>query len=1201
MRAAGYRRLTGWAIDITLLHEIVAAGEAILISLPERERLPTAALFSAADNVLPRNGFALEDVPHISKLLFQIGGTRGHGSLLDKFRTVLEGMGIELVYTDTELGLDDETGDSADGDVDSTDEGPAPRLPVAPHDPHDPRDDSTIPTFPSSAPVREVSTSPSPMHYAPQRRRNSDSVALAFGTNNGIQLPNGTSEPAPRTSRSQSNAGLTPSDSLRKEVRFSDVVDSQSVSDVTWDHETTGAPTFDNIPFRPKSDANGDASKGPNGSAQPGDEEEDARPSTSADNRPPPDFSHFGELAQSFRSRFPSANGEVLSEEEFSSISMDLKELVTGASTEEPSLPQHPGQVEESSDAPERESTDDNHDLPHTEYSTQLPYRDAKDEAEMDDGQIAFIASREQMFKMSSFNHWRDLACRQRSHNIRLESHAERWDAWETMGEALGIWIETALTMQIDENEAVQIYQEHLRQQARERERKDSASPSAEHLPPTPSILSKGSVNPRVRQSIERSRESLVAGVPRLGSDVASADGLSRQASQSVERTLIDDPTPRSASARGIGEPQIRGLRSFGSHWQHGVDLDDDERDFYDASEELELDEPMHDEVTIRSKYQIAAAGWDFFLLSKSLTHWANCAEEEVERTQIARRHILRRRCFGAWLGEREKDETEAESKATWFAQMVAMREWHDIAMKTCIKTQGLHRAAVRIDGIRTLENLLGNWYHVAKMRQAAAIDSQRLLGGCLEHWHAESTWLHSAHEEAQGIFNGSLMGRYMRHWREGARIQERAEAGAVPLIARRDEFLRSGLSLAWRQEAEEARNRERVAVVQDLSEYTKHWVYETRLVQWQEEQDYELLDNLTYHWYCEWRFVLCQRVIEQQERARFFEKWTGIGVAQAARSYHLRQLARDVRHHDSITGFFNSGLESLEQLEMQAYHARGLIVQRVVPRVIKHWVDQFNQHQQLSNWSHLAQTFSVGESVLPHWQAVRKQEWQKRMQRLYRDCRQRVRLDTVADIFDTWRRATAENVTKGWEAENVHAEEDNAMVASVADAWQSKLELLVVLSEVAEDSDRETHLIQWNSLLEVHQESSLDAEEYDFAQTAYGYWDEWRLASLDLPGRERTAQDFLRQNTRRDRQRFFAMWASYTPNVDSVPEMDFRASRRGGSRWTTPAPRRSRLMTDYTPFRTPARPNFGQSSTTPAYRPPSEMTFDEGDEEDGI
>lgn len=771
--------LTVHATDITLLHEIVAAGEAIFISLPERERLPTAALFSAADDVLPRHGFALEDVPHVSKLLFQIGGTRGQGSLLDKFRTVLSGMGIELVYTDDDEELEpgDDTGDTSTsllGNLEHVGDGPTPRVSATP--PRDPRDDSTIPDFSTAIPAREVPSSPSPMHYAPQRRRNSDSIALTFGTN-GMSLLDGVREPVPRMTRSHSNTGIAPSDSLRKAVRFSDVVDSQSVSDISWDHETTGAPTFDNIPFRPKNDSNGAPSEEVNGMARPGgqeEEKEDARPSTSAENRPPTDFSHFGEASQGFQSHFPSANGEVLSEEEFSSLSIDVKGLATEEDAQKPDSPQHPGHVAESPSAASRDSTDDNNDLPHTGYSTQLPFRDAKDEAEMDKGQIAFIASREQMFKMSSFNHWKDVSRHQRAHNIRLESHAERWDAWETMGEALGIWIEAALTMQVDDNDAVRIYQEHLRQQAQEREGASDSS-EAENLPPTPAALAKGNVNPRIRQSIERSRESLLS-VPRSESDVRSPDRLSRQASQSVDRTLIDDDTPRPVPGRTLRESQDQRLQSFGSNWQHGRNpQEDDDEEFYDASEELDVDEPVHDEVIIRSKYQLAAAGWDYFLLSKSMTHWANRAEEEVERTQIARRHILRRRCFGAWIGEREKDETEAESKAIWFSQMVTIRDWREVAVNTANNVQGLTQAAVRMDNTELAHNAISEWHEEAKMRQAAGIDSQRLRTACLQHWQAESTWLHSAHQEAEGIFKGSLLGRYMRHWREGALIQERA------------------------------------------------------------------------------------------------------------------------------------------------------------------------------------------------------------------------------------------------------------------------------------------------------------------------------------------------------------------------------------------------------------------------------------------
>lgn len=1142
--------------------------------------------------MLPRYGFASEDVPHIARLLFRVGGQRGPDTLLDKFQTVIGEMGIELVYSfDGTQGTD--TGHEPTGDASTLDAQTPQAL----------RDDFLL-----APPASHIaaSSSPSPMHYAPHRRRNSDSIALALGMNgNGPFNGNGNAiETAPRVTRAHSTVGLMPPEPQRKEVRFSDVVDSLSVSDITWDRDETGGSTFENIPFRPRTDVPDDPSEGPNGFVQAGmgSPQDEDRPSTRADNRPPLDFSHFGDPEQGFGSHLTEPlNGGVLPEEELSSVSVDLGALGEDEATDEPSLPIYPvGNLDvPNTPGPASDSTSEHNDLRHTDYSSQLPFRDARDEDEMEAEQVAFIASREQMFRMSSFNHWRDVARHNRSYNIRVQAHAESWDAWETIGWALSTWIDSALTMHVDENDGIQAYQDHMRQRELERRREDANRNTASYVPvpPTPPGLSRGSVNPHVRQSIERSKESL-ASAGRSPSNVRSTGGQSRQQSQSVERTLIEDLPLRPAAGRGSGDSRMRG--PLGSAWTPSIALEDNDN-LYDASEEeLESEDLETSEDAGYSQYQVAAAAWSYFLLSKAFSHWADRADEEVERTQVARRHILRKKCYHALVGDQQRDETEAESKAIWFGQMVVMRQWRDTAVVTANNSRAMRLMAVRKQRRNAAEDAFLNWYHESKLRLAGQIDAQRLQLDCLQHWEAESQWLTSAHDEAEGIFKGSMLGRYMRHWKGEAQIQQRAEAGAGPIIARRDELLRSGLSLAWRQEAEETKNRERVAVIQELSDWTKHWTYETRLVQWQEEQDAEELDSAAYHWYLEWRLSLAERVIAQQERARFFERWVDATRASSARSYHLRHLARDVRHHDTITGFFNSGLEALEQLEMQAYQARGLIVQRVVPRVVRKWKTQLSHHHRMNNWSRLSNYFPIGETIIPHWQRVRRQEWQRRMQRLYNDFKYRVRTEAVKNCLDIWRVGTANAVTQGWEADDMRGEDDNAMVHDVVDAWRSKLEFVAFTGEVAEDADKETHLIQWHSLLEVHTENRLDAEEFDYSQTVGAYWDEWTLASVALRGREQTVREFTGHNARRDARHFLANWASQTEAVgDRVPEMDFRATRRS-SRWATPAPVRTRLMTDMTPFRTPARPTFRQSTTTPAYRPPSEMTFPERDEDDG-
>lgn len=1207
--------LTDHAADISLLHEIVAAAETILPSLPERQRLPSNALFTAADETLPRHGVALEDAPHISRLLFTIGGMRGPESLLDKFGSVLGDMGIEIVYTDQSLASV-ESADPPSLDVSDHDDAlPTPKAPLPDIDALPPRASTSL------AAQQETASSSSPMHYAPRCRRNSDSIAMNFAAPTN-ESHDENQRLAPALTRAHSAAGVVPPsfEPHKKEVRFSDVIDSQSISEITYEQEPSGgASTIENIPFRPKS-ANGSAHLVPE--AQTG---QDDRPSTRAENRAPTDFSNFGQQAPGHSDHLAGlTNGDILSDEEFSSISMDdLVGLRGEDQARDPSPSRREGAHREGPVTERKdgsESTDEHGDLRHDEYSTQLPLRDArqeeeaKDEGHISKPHIAFLDSREQMFKMSSFNHWRSVA----RFNTRAEAHADWRNEWRMIGGALETWIESALTMHVDENQGHQAYQEHVRQMQSIERSREASDLHSESDNPFASAMPEGSVHPRVRQSIERRRSSMNSR-ERSMSETRAAERPGRQSSQSVERTLLEDGLHRPFHGRDLEDARAEQLRFLGREWERErlrQSIEDDEL-YYDAEEELEEQEMVH-EAVFRSQYQIAAAAWDYFLVSKAFTHWANRAAEEVQRTEVARRHILRRKCFNAWLMEGQDDETEAESKAVWFSQLNVLKQWRDTAVASARKHERLSRIATLKEWKHVTEDTLTAWYQESKFRLAEAIDTHRLRTACLQHWAAESQWLASAHEEAEGIYRGTTLGRYMRFWKAEARIQERAEQGAGPIITRRDEFLRAGLALAWRHEAEEAKAREKVAIRQELGGLAKHWVYETRLIAWQEEQDAELLDSATYHWYCEWRLILCKRVMDQYEKARFVEKWADATTTASARTYHLRHLARDVRYHDSITGFFNASMDALEQLETRAYHARGLIVQRAVPKVIKKWTGQLENHRRMERWSKLGRFFAASEDVIPHWQAIRKQEWKKRMYRLYTDYKYRANRELVKNCLGTWWQATADTISKGWEADDMIVEDDNALVVSVVDAWRSKAEYVTFSTEVAEDADREVQLTLWHSLLEGQEESMSDAVEYDFVQTTRAYSDEWTLTSVALRGQEHAVQEFQGHKTRRDMRHFFATWASQTSAFASFGSSrtllpgesmlmmtadknnNFRATRRS-ARWTTTpiAPPRTRNLVDYTPFRTPARPSFRMSTTTPKYRPPSELTFEEEEEEE--
>jgi len=92
--------------DVAILHEIVVLAQELLPGLPEREKLPTNALFSAYFDILPRVGVDADHDNRYATVLFKIGGLRGEGTLYEKFEKVLSRMGIDIEFDheEDELG-----------------------------------------------------------------------------------------------------------------------------------------------------------------------------------------------------------------------------------------------------------------------------------------------------------------------------------------------------------------------------------------------------------------------------------------------------------------------------------------------------------------------------------------------------------------------------------------------------------------------------------------------------------------------------------------------------------------------------------------------------------------------------------------------------------------------------------------------------------------------------------------------------------------------------------------------------------------------------------------------------------------------------------------------------------------------------------------------------------------------------------------
>jgi protein SFI1 len=84
----------------------VQLAQELYFTLPDRERLPTNALFKAYYDILPRLGLDANHDNRFARVLFKIGGLRGHGTLRERFVDVMGDMGIQVAFDDESIASD---------------------------------------------------------------------------------------------------------------------------------------------------------------------------------------------------------------------------------------------------------------------------------------------------------------------------------------------------------------------------------------------------------------------------------------------------------------------------------------------------------------------------------------------------------------------------------------------------------------------------------------------------------------------------------------------------------------------------------------------------------------------------------------------------------------------------------------------------------------------------------------------------------------------------------------------------------------------------------------------------------------------------------------------------------------------------------------------------------------------------------------
>jgi protein SFI1 len=498
-----------------------------------------------------------------------------------------------------------------------------------------------------------------------------------------------------------------------------------------------------------------------------------------------------------------------------------------------------------------------------------------------------------------------------------------------------------------------------------------------------------------------------------------------------------------------------------------------------------------------------AARARSLFLLTKAFTHWAKSAEDEVQRTSVARRHILRTRFFNGW-----RDITAVnEMKVQHFVLGTFLHKWR----RRTTEVRQRQEQAIQLYDDNLQRKYYKDWFFkfceiAAPAWRNARLDP-RLKRATFQQWHEAAAIWSERDAWATDRRDQLIQRKSIRIWRQktatvralGPQAEEfrrrSLSTNALATIQRQARFapLLSAFQVAgdaqrlqmtfqtWRHTAELSRRSKNVERLRVLRNAWTAWNDRLRIRALEERiNDRVLIENM-YKWTLASRVSLFQRVHDRTLKENCFSTWT-TKRNQRIEMRNDRQNRLDIAEirldQFKRTQLLRTCLRKIEAetAEKRAEQA-AMTVQydmKLKQRIFEQLLGKHAHFQQLNRWAGDAQFYVLTTHTLKRWKDATQHARRNRRREAYAQMRRTTKLNLVKKTFGVWR-VKAETIAEQ------HQQADAMLYTRAA-------------------QDSQTLLAHWRDRATVEQVQTAQAgQHYDIKIQArfFGVWKK-RLEALD-------------------------------------------------------------------------------------------------------
>ncbi|KAK3372887.1 Sfi1 spindle body protein-domain-containing protein [Lasiosphaeria ovina] len=538
---------------------------------------------------------------------------------------------------------------------------------------------------------------------------------------------------------------------------------------------------------------------------------------------------------------------------------------------------------------------------------------------------------------------------------------------------------------------------------------------------------------------------------------------------------------------------------------------------------------------------------YEIFMIRVALLHWQEQALEEVDRTAVARRHLVRKRAFDSWRAQHIQDETKIKN----FVLINALQKWGQVALHHEVREQ----VAIRQYEQHLAKNALQRTWEVYKGRVADGFRDYRLKEDCLNTWstkageaqdeygvavalderlvldEAFAIWGEETEDLQDRTYDCTVQKlvqdcqRTLSHWREQARLARLLKQYS----AGQDNNSKRNVLQVWQSASLAARRDTELANAQFLKPFIVKWRCETNLVRFIDRAEQQTKAAVLEHWALEERLAWYKRHSETQTKRQTLQ--SVLESSRQARSTRVKSQ----HEADYVVEYYMQAealatwLSETEAMERHQRNADLVSLYRTTNPCLGFWRERCKEkvardvvyrREALRN----SRRCTVS-NVLDTWPDIAQSARRDRMMRTLRQFRRSYKVNLAQTCLDKWQAAAGDAIASSREACGILVQHKRDDVNDYLDYWIDTAYKAQEIRQIAADAELEVYHRKWHGSLHEARENQHDAVEYDAEKTLAECWKKWEFQSLQMESRRLTVATVREKNGQRLCRQILEEW----------------------------------------------------------------------------